>query len=54
MDWDKTINSLCEIARRTFVLAFSVTLIMACFGSVYMACLTLLWLIKHAQAALGS
>jgi hypothetical protein len=54
MDWDKTINSVSEVARRTFVLAVSIVLAMASFGFVYVAGLALLWLIKHAQAALGS
>ncbi len=54
MDWDKTIHSVSEIARRTFVLAVSIVLVMVSFGFVYVAGLALLWLVKHAQAGLGS
>ncbi len=54
MDWDKTIHSVSEVARRTFVLATSIVLVMGSFGLVYVAGLALLWLVKHAQAALGS
>ncbi|MBP7935817.1 MAG: hypothetical protein KA354_14310 [Phycisphaerae bacterium] len=53
MDWDKTINSVSEVARKTFVLAVSIIMVMASFGLVYIAGIALLWLVKHAQAILG-
>jgi len=54
MDWDKTINSVSEVARRTSVLAVSIVVVLASFGFVYVAGLALLWLVRHAQAALGA
>jgi len=53
VDWDKTIHTVSEVARRTMVLAISIILVMASFGSVYIAALTLLWLVKRAQTILG-
>jgi hypothetical protein len=54
MDWDKTIHSVSEVARRTFVLAIAIVLVMGSFGFVYVAGLALYWLVRHAQTALGS
>jgi hypothetical protein len=53
MDWDKIIHSLGAITRKTFVLAGSLILVMASCASVYVAALALLWLVRHAQRALG-
>jgi len=53
MDWDKTIHSVSEVARKTLVLATSLILVMGSFGAVYIAALALLWLVRHAQMALG-
>lgn len=54
MDWDKVIHTVCEVARKMAVLAISIVLVMASFGFVYISGLALLWLVKHAQMALGS
>ncbi len=53
MDWDKTLNSVSEVARRTLVLAISIILVMTSFGFVYIAGIALLWLAKRAHAFLG-
>ena len=54
MDWDTIFNSVLTVARKTLTLAFALVLVMAAFGFVYIGALTLLWIIRHAQAALGS
>ena len=54
IDWDKTIHSVSEVARKTGVLAISLVVVMTSFAAVYIAALTLLWLVQQARIALGS
>lgn len=54
MDWDKILNSVLNVARKTLTLAISLVLVMASLSFVYLAYLAFVWLIRHAQAALGS
>jgi len=54
MDWDKTINTVGEVARKTFTLAIALILVMLAISGTYIAGLTLWWLVHHAKAALGA
>jgi len=53
MDWDKTIHTVGEAARKTFTLALSIVLIMSAVSGTYIIGLTLWWLVKHTRQALG-
>jgi hypothetical protein len=54
MDWDKTIHTVGEVARKTFTLAIATVLILAAVSGTYISGLMLWWLIHRAQQALGS
>lgn len=54
MDWDKTINTVAEAARKTFTLALATVLVLVAVSGTYIIGLALWWLVRYAQAALGS
>ena len=54
MDWDKTINTVAEVGRRTFTLALSMVLIIVAVSGTYIIGLASWWLVRCAQEALGS
>ena len=53
MDWDKVIQTVGDMARKTFALAMAVVLIMGSVAGVYIAAIALWWVVKKAQQALG-
>jgi len=53
MDWDKVIETVGDMARKTFALAMAIVLIMGSVATVYVIAIALWWLVKKAQAALG-
>ena len=54
MDWDKTINTVGEVGRKTFTLAFAMVLIFVALSGTYIIGLSLWWLVKKANEALGT
>mgnify|MGYP001594212952 CR=1 FL=1 len=54
MDWQKTIGTVGEVARKTFTLALALVLIMTSVSGVYIAALAIWWIVKKAQEALGA
>lgn len=54
MDWDKTINTVGEVGRKTFTLALAMVLIMASVSGVYVIAMALWWVVKKSQEALGA
>ena len=54
MDWDKTIDTVGEVGRKTFTLALSAILVSSAVSGTYIAGLALWWLVQRAREALGS
>ena len=54
MDWDKTINTVGEVGRKTFTLAFAMVLIFVALSGTYIIGLSLWWLVQKANEALGA
>lgn len=53
MDWDKTINTVAEVGRKTFTLALALVLISVAVCGTYIIGLGLWWLIRCVQKAVG-
>ena len=54
MDWDKTIDTVGEVCRKTFTLALATILVFVAVSGTYIVGLALWWLVCKAQRALGS
>jgi hypothetical protein len=54
MDWDKTINTVAEVSRKTFTLFLAAVLILAAASGTYISGLALWWLVRFVRQALGS
>jgi len=54
MDWDKVIQKVGDMARKLFTLSMSICLIIASAGGVYIVGLSMWWLVRRVQSALGT
>ena len=54
MDWDKTIDTVGEVGRKTFALALALILVLLALSGTYITGLTLWWLVQRAEKALGA
>jgi|GEM_PF-2421730 len=54
MDWDKTIDTVADVGRKTFTLALALVLVLAAVSGTYIIALTLWWLVQATRKALGS
>jgi len=54
MDWDRTIETVGEVGRKTFTLALATILVSVSISGTYIIGLALWWLVRHAREALGS
>jgi len=54
VDWDKTINTVAEVGRKTFTLALAAVLVFVAVSGTYIVGLALWWLVRNAREALGS
>jgi hypothetical protein len=54
MDWDKTINTVAETARKTFTLFLAIVLIFVAVSGTYIIGLALWCFVQYVRRALGS
>lgn len=54
MDWDKTIDTVGEVSRKTFTVGLCFILLLTTGTGSYIAIMAAGWLIRHARQALGS
>ncbi|HRR87556.1 MAG TPA: hypothetical protein P5316_21330 [Phycisphaerae bacterium] len=54
MDWDKTVNTVADVGRKTFTLALATVLVLLAVSGTYIVGLALWWLVRYVRQALGT
>jgi hypothetical protein len=54
MDWDKTINTVSEVGRKTFTLALVAIIVITSVTGTYIAVIACWWLAHRVREALGT
>jgi len=54
VDWDKTVNTVADVGRKTFTLALATVLVLLAVSGTYIVGLALWWLVRYVRQALGT